>query len=65
MQMDELAQILATFCRVLAANPGRLVPFLAYVCAITLVIAVVSDAMLRRRQGKAKSPHEKRDATLR
>ena len=28
-------------------------------------IAVVSDAMLRRRQGKAKSPHEKRDATLR
>ena len=65
MPMNDMAYILTAFWRVLEANPGRLVPVLAYACAITLVIAVVTDALIRRQPARRKSRDEKRDSILR
>jgi hypothetical protein len=62
MQTGDIEYILTTFWRVLEANPGRLLPVLAYACAITLVIAVVTDGLLRRRPAREKIADEKRNS---
>jgi hypothetical protein len=59
MPMDDLLYILTTFWRVLESNPGRLLPILAYASAITLVIAVTTDALLRRQTSRQKRADEK------
>jgi hypothetical protein len=47
--MNGIIYIITTFARVLADNPARLLPFLAFACVVTLIIAVTTDALLRAR----------------
>lgn len=53
--MNDIIFFIAAFWRALADHPARLVPFLAYACAATMVIAIVKDAFLRNRQVPEKS----------
>ena len=48
--MSDIFFIIGTFGKVLADNPGQLLPFLAYASAATMVAAIVSDALLRKRR---------------
>jgi hypothetical protein len=64
--MTNILYMLMTFLRVLADNPGRLIPLLACACVITLIIAVMTDALMRGRstQNKKTAP-DKTSAALR
>jgi len=62
---------IAALLKFLGDNPGALLHFLAYACAITLIIAIVTDAFLARRQGARdgktlpKQPKPRSDLMLR
>ena len=60
--MGDIQYILTTLWRVVQANPAQLLPILAYACAITLVIAVVTDGLLRRQPARQKIADEKPDS---
>ena len=47
--MSEIFYIITTFGTVLANDPGRLLPGLAVACAVTMIIAVTTDTLLRAR----------------
>jgi hypothetical protein len=49
MTIHNLIYVTQTFWRVLEHHPARLEPLLAGACAVTLVIAVMTDAWLRSR----------------
>jgi hypothetical protein len=63
--MDDITYILMTFWHMLETNPGRLVPFLASACAITLVIAVVTDALFQRPPARRQSADKQQKSILR
>ena len=50
MNMSNIDFEIAALLRFLADNPVVLLHFLAYACAITLIIAIVRDAFLLRKQ---------------
>ncbi len=52
--MSDFIYIIDTFGKVLADNPARLLPLLAYACAATMLIAIITDTLLRRRQAQEK-----------
>ncbi|HZQ46189.1 MAG TPA: hypothetical protein VFC07_04195 [Verrucomicrobiae bacterium] len=69
--MSNLIHEIAALLEFLGNNPMALLHFLAYACAITLLIAIVTDALLRQRQAVrngralAKPPKPRSDLTLR
>ena len=52
--MSDIIYIIDTFGKVLANNPARLLPFLASACAATMIIAIISDTLLRQRLAQGK-----------
>ncbi len=71
MNVSNLNYELAKLLSFLGNNPIALLHFLAYACAITLIIAVVTDAFLAQRQSSGdritmeKRPKPRTDLTLR
>lgn len=47
--MSELSYITTSLLNQLAEDPGRMVTVLEYACGCTLLIALLSDSLLRRR----------------
>ena len=55
--MSEINHTIINLWRVVRENPAGLVPFLAYACAITLMVALLTDGLLLRRRARpAKRP---------
>jgi hypothetical protein len=48
--MNEISYITSAVLQTFSDHPGRLVKALEYACALTLLIAIVSDSLLRRRR---------------
>ena len=57
--MNDLGYIVGTFGKMLAENPTRLLPFLAFACAVTVIIAITTDALFRRRLARAKKADDR------
>jgi hypothetical protein len=47
--MSEITDIITTLGTVLVDDPARLLPGLAVACAVTMIIAVTTDTLLRAR----------------
>ena len=47
--MNEADQIIVKFSKLLMANPARLLPVLAFASVVTLMIALMKDAVHRSR----------------
>jgi Ca2+/Na+ antiporter len=56
MTLNNIIYVAVTLGRALEHNPGRLVPFVAGACVVTLIIAIISDAWLRTRPAREKKP---------
>jgi hypothetical protein len=54
--MSEINHTISNLWRVVRENPAGLVPFLAYACAITLIVALLTDALLLRRRARPAKP---------
>ncbi len=55
--MSEIDHTISILWRVVRENPAGLVPFLSYACAITLIVALLTDGLLPRRRARpAKRP---------
>ena len=71
MNLSNLNYEMAKFLSFLGNNPIALLHFLAYACAVTLVIAITTDAFLVQRQSAGdrktleKRPKPRTDLTLR
>jgi hypothetical protein len=65
MTINDIMYVGQTFWRVLEHNPGRLEPWLAGACAVTLIIAVFTDAWLRSRPAQPKKAVALRRETTR
>jgi hypothetical protein len=50
--MGELNYAITNLWRVVKENPAGLVPFLAYACALTLIVALLTDGLMLRRQAR-------------
>jgi hypothetical protein len=47
--MNEISYITARILKTLAEHPSRAVTALEYACALTLLMAIITDSLLRRR----------------
>lgn len=50
MDMSSISYEMIKFLSFLGNNPIALLHFLAYACAVTLIIAIITDAFLAQRQ---------------
>jgi len=48
--MSNIIGMAETFLRMAVKDPAVIMPVLAYACVVTIIIAIVSDALLRKRE---------------
>jgi hypothetical protein len=48
--MNEISYITSAVLQTLADHPGRLVKALEFACVLTLLVAIATDSLLRRRR---------------
>lgn len=54
--MEDFSYITTNLAKILAERPGNMVTILEYACLFTLLIAMISDMLLRRKRPARQEP---------